>query len=98
MDVEYADGELDRLETDRDFNAGYSREIVRAFRKLIQIIRAAPDERTFHAMKSLHFEKLKGSRAHQRSMRLNKQWRLIVEIKPAQPKNIMVVVAIEDYH
>lgn len=98
MEVEFGDPDLDRLETDPDFNAGFSREIVRSFRKLMQVIRAAQDERTFYSMKSLHFEKLKGDRDHQRSMRINKQWRLIVEIKPAEPKNTVVLVGIEDYH
>ncbi len=98
MEVEFADEELDRLETDIDFNAGFAREIVLAFRKRMQAIRSAPDERTFYGLRSLHFEKLKGNRDHQRSMRLNKQWRLIVEIKPSQPKNTVVVVGIEDYH
>jgi proteic killer suppression protein len=64
----------------------------------MQVIRSAPDERTFYKLKSLHFEKLKGNRDHQRSMRLNTQWRLIVEIKPDQPKNIVIVMSIEDYH
>jgi len=98
MEVEFAEKNLDRLETDRAYNAGFSQEIVRAFRKLMQVIRAAPDERTFYALKSLHYEKLKGDRSHQHSMRLNKQWRLIVEIKTSEPGNIVVVVSIEDYH
>ena len=98
MDVEFADGQWDRLETGLDFNAGFAREIVRAYRKLIQVIRSAPDERAFYAMKSLHFEKLKGNRDHQRSMRLNDKWRLIIEIRPSEPKNVVVVVGIEDYH
>ena len=98
MDVEFADEQWDRLETDPDFNAGFAREIVRAYRKLMQAIRGAPDERTFYGMKSLHFEKLKGDRDHQHSMRLNKQWRLILEIKPSRPKNIVVIIGIEDYH
>ena len=98
MDVEFADEQWDQLETDPEFNAGFARDIVRAYRKIMQAIRSTPDERTFYAMKSLHFEKLKGDRDHQRSMRLNKQWRLIVEIKPAQPKNIVVIIGVEDYH
>jgi len=49
-------------------------------------------------MKSLHFEKLKGNRDHQRSMRLNDKWRLVIEIRPSQPKNVVVVVGVEDYH
>ena len=98
MDVEFANDEWDRLETELNFYAGFSRDIVRAYRKLIQVIRGAPDERTFYALKSLHFEKLKGNRDHQRSMRLNDKWRLIIEIKPSQPKNVVIVVGIEDYH
>jgi toxin HigB-1 len=98
MDVEFADEQWDQLETDPEFNAGFAREIVRAYRKLMQEIRSAPDERTFYGMKSLHFEKLKGDRDHQHSMRLNKQWRLILEIKLSRPKNIVVIIGIEDYH
>ncbi len=98
MEVEFADPDLDRLETDPKFNAGFSREIVRAYRKLMQVIRNAPDERVFYGMKALRFEKLKGPRDHQRSMRLNNQWRLIIELRPSSPKNVVVLIAIEDYH
>jgi toxin HigB-1 len=49
-------------------------------------------------MKSLHFEKLKGSRDHQHSMRLNDQWRLIVELDGKAPNKTVVVIGIEDYH
>ena len=49
-------------------------------------------------MRSLNFEKLKGDRSHQHSLRVNQQYRLIVEIKPSDPKNIIVVVEIADYH
>ena len=98
MDVEFANKDLDRLEADQDFNAGFAPEVVRAFRKLMQVIRAAIDERTFYALKSLHYEKLKGTRSHQRSMRLNRQWRLIIELKKVDPATIVVIVDIEDYH
>ena len=98
MEVEFADEQWDRLEVEVGFNAGLAAEIVRAYRKVIQLIRSAPDERTFYAMKSLHFEKLKGDRAHQRSMRLNNKWRLILEIRQSNPKNVVVVIGIEDYH
>ena len=64
----------------------------------MQVIRAAVDERDLYAMKSLHFEKLKGSRQDERSLRLNKQWRLIVKIVAATPKNLVAVLGIEDYH
>ena len=97
MDVAFVNDDLERLESDPSFNAGFDRGIVRSYRKLMQIIRAAPDEREFYALKSLHYEKLKGKRSHQRSMRLNIQWRLILEVVERSDK-VVVIVSIEDYH
>jgi len=98
MEVRFSDTALDRLETDAKYDAGFSAQIVKAFRGRMQIIRAAVDERSLYQLKSLQFEKLKGNRSHQRSMRLNDQWRLIVEFEGAAPKKVVVVIAIEDYH
>jgi proteic killer suppression protein len=97
MDVKFRDDDLDRLETDPDFDAGYSQAVVRAFRRRMQHIRAAEDERDLRAVKAFRYEKLKGNRSHQRSIRLNRQWRLIVELEEGRPKTV-VVVDIEDYH
>jgi proteic killer suppression protein len=48
--------------------------------------------------KSLRFEKLQGDRAHQHSIRLNDQWRLIIEFDGTSPNKKIVIVGIEDYH
>ena len=61
------------------------------------LISAAPTEQDSYRMKSLHYEKLKGKRSHQRSMRLNDQFRLIVEIETV-PQRIVVIVAIEKHY
>src|SRR5215510_5127211 len=98
MDVQFADADLCRLETDLRFTAGFATEIVRAFRKTIWFVRNAVDERDLYQMKGLHFEKLQGARSHQRSMRLNKQWRLIIELKAAAASKTVRVMSIEDYH
>ena len=98
METEFKSEELDKLETDKDFTGGYAREIVKAFRKRMQAIRAAVDERDLYAVKGNHFEKLKGDRAHQHSLRLNDKMRLIVEIARASPKNKIIVIDIENYH
>lgn len=98
MEIEFANNDLDLLETDADFTAGYAEGIVKAYRKRLQVIRAANDERDLYAVKGNHFEKLKGNRAHQHSLRLNERWRLIVEIKSGNPKSTIVVKGIEDYH
>jgi toxin HigB-1 len=80
------------------FDAGFNRAVVKGFRKLMQVIRAATDERDFYAMKSLHFKKLEGARSHERSMRINDQWRLILELKGTPPNKTILVNKIEDYH
>lgn len=98
MEVEFDDYDLDRLEADPRFTSGFAAAIVSAFRKRMQTIRSAPDERDFYALKALHFEKLKGKRSHQFSMRLNGQWRLILEFRGKSPNKKAVIVAIEDYH
>lgn len=98
MDVEFDDENLDRLEIDANFTANLSQEIVRAYRKRMQQIRAFKDERDFYALKSLHFEKLKGDREGQSSVRLNSQWRLIIEIRGNHPSKIIGIVEIVDYH
>ena len=96
MEVRFKDKNLARLETEEQ--GGWDQAIVRSFRKRMQQIRAAPDERTFYALKSLHFEELKGDRAGQHLMRLNDQMRLTVELEGKGADKVVVIIAIEDYH
>jgi proteic killer suppression protein len=98
MDVEYEDASLKRLEADPGFTAGHDAAIVKAFRKRLQLIRAAPDERAFYAMKSLHYEKLRGAREGQHSMRLNDQWRLILRVNQDEANKLVVIISIADHH
>ena len=98
MEVEFANDELQRLAYEVAFRSHFSRNIVTAFRKRIQLIRAARDERDLYAVRSLRFEKLKGNRVPQRSIRLNDQWRLILEIIPGDQGNTVRIINIEDYH
>lgn len=98
MEIRFKDKRLDRLETDTKFHGGNEPAVVKAYRKRIQMIRAAPDEQVFYQLKSLRFEKLKGNRKHQHSMRLNDQWRLIIELDDSGQKRTVVIVGIEDYH
>jgi len=98
MDVAFKNESLDRLEIDASFGAGFSDAVVKAYRKRMQQIRAATDERTFYAHRSLHFEKLQGKREGQFSMRLNDQWRLIVKMHGDAPNKTVYVIEIVDYH
>lgn len=98
MDVDFEDASLRRLEADPGFTAGYEAALVKAFRKRMQLIRAAVDERAFYAMKSLHYEKLKGNLDGHSSMRLNDQWRLLLRLRQGEGGKTVVVISIADYH
>ena len=96
MEVRFADSDLDRMETDADYRGRYPQAVVKAFRKVMGWVWSATDERDLYELKGLHFEHLK-TRPGQHSLRLNDQWRLIIEFEGNNPKTI-VIVAIEDYH
>ncbi|EQD33807.1 Plasmid maintenance system killer [mine drainage metagenome] len=64
----------------------------------MQLIRASIDERAFYAMKSLHYEKLKGNLDGHSSMRLNDQWRLLLRLRQDEDGKTVVVISIADYH
>jgi proteic killer suppression protein len=72
--VEWSDHKLRRLYTGGERANAFPPAVVKAFIQRIQSILAAKDERDLRALKSLHYEKLKGRDGY--SMRLNGQWRL----------------------
>lgn len=98
MDVRHEDRTLEEVEFDKSFTAGLAPAVVKAFRKTMQSIRSAVDERDIRERRAARFEKLSGGRSHQNSIRLNDQYRLIIELEGAAPNKTVVVVGIEDYH
>src|ERR1700738_4672928 len=98
LEIRFKDESLERLETDAGKDKAYPAGIGNAFRRRMQLIRCASDERDLCAMRAVKFERLKGNREHQHSMRLNDQWRLIMELEGSNPKKTVCIVAIEDYH
>lgn len=93
MEVEFLDDDLERLYCDAGFTAGMGKDVVKGFRKAMGAIYAADDIRDLYNG-GLRTEKLKGARKHEHSIRINNQWRLIVEIDGAKIK----IKEIEDYH
>jgi toxin HigB-1 len=83
--------------TQPGFAKGFGPDIVKAFRKVMGVIKDARDEQDFYALKSLHYEKLRGEKEHQRSMKLNDQFRLIVEIEETDGRNVVVVEISKHY-
>ena len=98
MEIEFADMTLALIETD---DAGATRlpvAVIKSARRKLTILRAAPDDRALRNWKSLHYEKLKGKRKGQRSIRLNDQYRMIFELDDEAEPQKATILTIEDYH
>ncbi|HEY3316062.1 MAG TPA: type II toxin-antitoxin system RelE/ParE family toxin [Bacillota bacterium] len=95
MKVRFADEKLVQLFIDAQARARFPHGVIKSFRRLVHYIQQAVDERDFHNMKSLHYERLGGD---ERSMRLNDQYRLILRLVGQAPRRTVTVVRIEDYH
>lgn len=78
----------------------YPNDVIDNFFEVMEILDAIPDERALYQYKGIRFEKLKGKRGkqEQRSIRLNKQWRLILTIEKDEEGNFIFLIDIEDYH
>ena len=77
---------------------GLGPEVTRAFRKKVGFLAAAESELDLRNYRALRFEKLKGDRAGQYSIRLNRQWRLILRIEDDVSGRLLIIVEIVDYH
>lgn len=99
MKIEFRDQRLALIQTDHAAQTGLPIAVIKSCRDKLVILAAAPDERTLWKWRSLRYEKLKGKREGERSIRLNDQWRLIVELrKEVSGSPTIIVVAVEDYH
>lgn len=96
MEVAFTDPDLDEIEQGNDGKLDH--KLARAFRKAINFIRDAKDIRDVQTYPAFRFEKLQGARAHECSIRLNDQWRLIFQIEKEPPPTSLKITAIEDYH
>ena len=98
MDIDFEDKRLALIETDRAAQTKLPTAVIASCRQKLAVLRAAPDERVLRNWKSLHYEKLDGDRAGQRSIRLNKQWRLVFRLEEISNPPKIIVLSIEDYH
>ena len=98
MDVEFEDDELDDLETNPRATGGLPQGAVKGYRKAIQAIRAAIDERDLYALRGLRFKKMERERKGQYSLRCNDQYRLFVRLTGTGAKKKVVVIEVTDPH
>ena len=98
MDVDFEDDDLALIETDEAVKLKFPIAVINSVRRKLTVIRAAPDERTLRNWRSLHYEKLSGDRVGQRSIRINKQWRLVFRIDTKCKPSKVTIIEIIDYH
>ena len=98
MIIDFQDPELERLAFDAAYMGKRSAALVRAYRKRINQLRNVPDRQALYALRSLRLEKLKGKLKRFHSMRINDQYRLIIEIQQKVGKETVEIIKIEDYH
>jgi toxin HigB-1 len=98
MRVVFRDARLAVIRTAEAAQTGLSAPVIQSCQRKLQVLDAAPDERTLRNWKSLHYEKLKGDREGQRSIRLNDRWRLVFELDSTTSPPTIVVLDVEDYH
>jgi proteic killer suppression protein len=89
---------LEELYTSEKGAQKYPAEVVDAFFEAMAFIQAAKDERDLYSLKGFHFEKLSGKRKGEHSLRLNKQFRLIVSFEKDAEGKFILLIDIEDYH
>jgi toxin HigB-1 len=97
MEIEFKDASIGLVETDRAAQARLPIEVINSLRQKLVVLRAAPDERTLRNWKSLHYERLQRA-GDERSIRINKKWRLIFTIDTTRQPNKITILGVEDYH
>lgn len=96
--LEFGDDELRRLAYEPGYTPRrWSADVVRAYRKKVQMIGSAVDERDLRAVRSLHLEQLQGARQGTSSIRINDQLRLILTFK-TEGDRVAVLLELVDYH
>lgn len=98
MNVIFVDKQFNKIETEEAPDLKLPLTVIKTIRKKLVILKAAPDERTLRNWKSLHYEKLKGDKKDQKSIKLNDQWRMIFTLNNDTNPPTITVIDIKDYH
>jgi proteic killer suppression protein len=74
----------------------YASDIIQRFKKTVLMLQLADDIRELRKYKGLNFEALKGNMKGYYSVRVDKQYRLILQIKEDKSVTISEILVIED--
>lgn len=97
MRYRFADSKLEKLYLYGTGSERYPQGILDVFIRRVRTIEGDRDERDLRALKSLHFEKLRGERSKY-SIRLNKGWRPILTIEKDKDGKIVVLIEINNHY
>lgn len=91
MRFRFRDKSLELLYTKGEGARAFPKEVVNAFLRRVRHIEAAKDEADLRVPPSVHYERLKGRYKGKESMRLNREWRLIISVvEDKQGKYILI--------
>ncbi len=97
MKLRFGTKRLEGLYSGTRQQGAYPRDVVEAFFRRIALIKSAVDMRDLRALKGARLEKLRRQR-NLYSMRLNLQWRLILEFEEADQGTTVVVKSISKHY
>jgi proteic killer suppression protein len=98
MRIVFAHDVLAMIETDEAGKTGLPVAVIKSARRKLTVLRAVIDDRSLRNWKSLRYEKLKGNRDGQRSIRINAQYRMVFEFDEETDPPTITILSIEDYH
>ena len=98
MRIDFSDKKLQALYTHEKGARRLDPEVHEAFIEVVAAVQAAKNPQDLRALKSLHYEKLKGDRQGDRSLRLHKGYRLIVREQRDAEGICIEIIEIDDYH
>lgn len=98
MDLEFKDKDLEAMAFDPNYRGRWSAGIVKEYRFCLHYFLNAPDRRAIYHYPGFRLEKLKGKKKDVHSLRLNDQYRLILQFQRIDNREAIYVLGIEDYH
>lgn len=98
MRFRFTDKNLELLYTQGAGAAKLPTEVVNAFLRRVRHIEAAKDERDLRVPPSVHYERLKKKYKGKDSMRLNREWRLIVSVSEDKQGKYVLIHEINNHY
>jgi toxin HigB-1 len=99
VQLKFENAQLERLAYEVGYSPkGWGSELVRSYRRTVNLLHAALDERDVRNIKGLRLEKLLGKRKGTHSVRINNQVRLIIRFDGRDPSRVIVIIDAIDYH